>query len=377
MVSRVLEGSTGLTQYSEQSSDEIRLSDQVANEGSTALGEGEIVPGGPYVVMRLLYQRPRLRLYLGRRIYPQPAQEAETLVAIRELLLNGLSMQMRAEVEAAAFEEFVAPGVADVAWLPTAGDRIWSTGERHFLVMQLQGARCDQGAQLVTLEELLLEQQQWPAWLSRSTVLMWVQRLCNVVARLHRMGGVLGDLSPTTILVDRQGTAAWAPLLLVSWPPAVQFWRSMLATKSAGDLCAEVFPLATSSQQDVYSAPEVVYGVCDERADVYSLGAILYTLVTRYAPIAASRRLYAAQCALLAAEEGRPLTAQDIESLDFISLQGLDSSISLALERVLLCALDPDPDRRYASVADLLKALEVAREIDEQVARVSLPEGRR
>ena len=335
-----------------------RRSEQVSSENYKALREGEIVPGGPYMIVRLLYRRPRLCLYLGRRIHPYSVQGAGTLVAIRELLLSDLSEQTQAHIAAAAFEEFVSPGGADASWFPSAGDRIWSAGERHYTVMQLQGARCDQSAPIVTLDELLTEQQQWPLWLNRSVALVWGLQLCRAVAQVHRVGGVLGDLNPATILVDRQGVTTWAPLLLASWPPARQFWRATQDECYVNTLPTEVFPIGKQYEYNVFIAPEILYGVCDERADVYSLGAILFLLVTHYAPIAALRRLYASQRALLAAEEGLSLAEQDIEALDFVSLQALDSSIPPALERMLLCALNPDPDRRYDSVIALIEALQ-------------------
>jgi hypothetical protein len=297
-------------------------------------------------------------LYLGRRIYPHPVQGAGTLVAIRELLLSGLPEQTQAHIEAAAFEEFVSPGVSNSSWFPTAGDRIWSAGERHYMVMQLQGARCDQSAQIITLDELLIEQQQWPTWLSRSVALAWGLQLCHTIANVHSAGGVLGDLNPVTILVDRQGITTRAPLLLVSWPPAPQFWHAAQGERDVNALSTEFFPIGKGCEQNVFIAPEVLHGVCDERADVYSLGAILFLLLTHYAPIAALRRLYASQRALLTSEETMPLAEQDIESLDFISLQALDSSISPALERVLLCAMNLDPDLRYESVPALIEALQ-------------------
>jgi serine/threonine protein kinase len=285
-------------------------------------------------------------------------QETGTLVAIRELLLSGLPEQTQAHIAAAAFEEFVSPGTADSSWFPTAGDRIWSAGERHYTVMQLQGVRCDPSTQIITLDELLTEQQQWPLWLNRSVALAWGLQLCHAIAQVHRAGGVLGDLNPATILVDRLGATTWAPILLASWPPAPQFWHTTQDERYVSTLSTQIFPIGKQYEHNVFIAPEILYGVCDERADVYSLGAILFLLVTHYAPIAALRRLYASQRALLASEKGLPLAEQDLESLDFVSLQALDSSIPPPLERLLLCALNPDPDRRYDSVADLMAALQ-------------------
>src|SRR5206468_9068579 len=107
--------------------------------------------------------------------------------------------------------------------LPGAGDRTCIEGDRHYLVMQLRHTRAPQPAHAITLTDLL-SHLPWPLWLDISTALAWAIQLARLVARLHRLGVVLGDLDPTTVLVDKDTAAPWAPVLLISWPPAPQFW---------------------------------------------------------------------------------------------------------------------------------------------------------
>ncbi len=343
--------------------------DKKVSDESAALEKGDIILGGRYRIVQQLYQRPRLNLYLGRRVFQQSPHSAavranaasEPLVAIRELVLTDLSPSVREQIKAVAFEEFVSPILLGSPHLPSVGDRVWVEGERHYLIMQLRGVKGVQPAVAVTLAELLLSQHSWPSWLSKETALNWGMQLCEVVIRLHGLGLVLGDLNPAIVLVDSGGAAAWAPVLLVSWPPAPRFWHLPSMGRVTSSFPAQVFPRTKASLQSAFVAPEMLGGVCDERSDVYSLGAILYLLLTRYAPIAAARRLRAAQ-------RGTSLKIEGISSVDLQELNKSDglelipprllySRMPLALEQVLLCALDLQPDLRYPSIFTLVEAL--------------------
>jgi serine/threonine protein kinase len=250
-------------------------------------------------------------------------------VAVRELVLAGLSPELRRQIERAAFEEFASPLVLGSPHLPGAGDRACIENERHYLVMQIRPARGQRAAIAVTLAGLLLQQPRWPSWLDIGTSVEGVRRLSHVVARLHRMGAILGDLNPGTVLVDAESAAEWAPVMLISWPPPSQFWSD----SSNRALPRQVFPIAESSPGNAFAAPETLNGMYDERSDVYSLGAILYLLLTRYTPAPASLR-------------------------ELLPPHLFNYRISAELEQVVMRALSLDAADRYPSVYALLEALE-------------------
>src|SRR5437763_16766902 len=97
----------------------------------SALPEGSTIIGGQYRLIELLHQRPRVNLYLGRRLSQRHniSPQDEPLVAIRELVLTDLNPQLRKQIEQAVFEEFVSPTtVPGIPRLPGAIERIDSEG---------------------------------------------------------------------------------------------------------------------------------------------------------------------------------------------------------------------------------------------------------
>ncbi|HEV2580319.1 MAG TPA: hypothetical protein VGT44_05655, partial [Ktedonobacteraceae bacterium] len=254
--------------------------------------------------------------------------------------------------------------------LPGVGDRIAVEHERHYLVMQLrpareervarQGRQGETAAVAVSLAELLLKHQQWPEWLDVEAAYEWGVQLCRIVARLHRMGVTLGDLDPATILVNSGGPSSWAPVLLVSWPPAQQFWDG------SREEYARIFPIAESLSENAFAAPETLAGQADERSDVYSLGALLYLFFTRYAPASAALRQPVERSASQQSGHLPRLHNGLYNGSAFEAHSGMalvpphlfNSLISPRLEALLLRALALAQAERFPTVFALVEALE-------------------
>ena len=154
-------------------------------------------------------------------------------------------------------------------------------------------------------------------------------KACSAVAFAHRNLIVHRDIKPSNILV----TAAGEPKLL-------DFGISkLLATGPARETTH------LSAMTPEYASPEQLRGdPVNTATDVYSLGAVLYRILTGKAPTDAEAirsgctRTEVPSAATLGAEAG-----------------GISaSSLAGDVDNIILKALDPDPDRRYASVDDMV-----------------------
>lgn len=306
---------------------------------SEPLRAGARLAGGRYMLLRLLYACPRVNLYLGWRLARDGGNGQGGLVAIRELVLTGLPAGARARVEQAAWEEFFSPGVVSALRLPASGasERMWMFAEhgRHYLALRL----FEGGGSVVMPLADVLQQPRWPRWLDMPLAVAWIIQLSRIVARLHRQGTMLVDLDLATIVIDASdgvAKAAWSPLLLPFWPPSPCFWPEQ-------DRVQAYFPLLFR-RENAFAAPELLNRLYDERADVYALGAILYLLLTGYAPASTPRRLLHAR--------------EHIDGLELVSPRFFRPTLPLLLEEIVIRALALEPEERYASVFALTEALE-------------------
>ena len=102
------------------------------------------------------------------------------------------------------------------------------------------------------------------------TAILWIYRLAQAVSNLHSQLIVIGDLDAHTIIVSDESYDGM-PALIVGWLPLPI--RNFLPQETA---------LANSSHH--FTAPEVLLGNVEAASDIYSLGALLYLLLTGTAP---------------------------------------------------------------------------------------------
>jgi len=158
-----------------------------------------------------------------------------------------------------------------------------------------------------------------------------VARAAEALAHAHAAGVLHRDLKPSNLLVTPGGRVLLADFGLAR-PPGVE--RMTRTGQWLGSL--------------PYAAPEQIEGSpdsLDARADVYSLGATLYELVTLRTPF-------------LGGPEG--VVRRRIATGDLDAPRRLNPAITRAQERVLLAALDLDPSRRPEGARALATALEQA-----------------
>ncbi len=158
--------------------------------------------------------------------------------------------------------------------------------------------------------------------------LSWMGRLCQSLEGLHEHQIVIGDLDPHAILFDGDDHHS-QPWLTVCWmPPQL---RGLLPHIVSGQgESSSAIALETS-----FSAPEVLLGKVEPASDVYSLGAILYLLLTGTPPDELIRR-----------------TQQRLRSPHEINPR-----ISVSVDEIVMQALSLEPSERFQSVKELAEAL--------------------
>jgi hypothetical protein len=146
---------------------------------------------------------------------------------------------------------------------------------------------------------------------SEQDLVHWASQICDALAYLHTQDPpvVLGSMSPATIYVDQTGTVRLAEVGLI------RYQRSGLIGSAKG------IP--------GYAAPEQRQGIVTPRSDLYTLGIILYELITRLDP------------------KQRPLP----------SLSKYAAGLSEPLLEAVSRAYRKEPEKRFPSAADMRQAL--------------------
>jgi serine/threonine-protein kinase len=154
------------------------------------------------------------------------------------------------------------------------------------------------------------------------------------VAAAHRAGLIHRDLKPANVML-----AMWEGQLV----PKVADFGLVKSVAGAGGSSAVKTRTGVTMGTPAYMSPEQIRdaGQVDERADVFSLGAILYELVT-------GRRAFAGQDTF---ELFAAITAGD-----FVPPRDLVPELPESMERAILGALRVDPEERTPSCAALLEA---------------------
>jgi len=182
--------------------------------------------------------------------------------------------------------------------------------------------------------------------MSRDAKLRLFAKVCSAVHHAHQHGVVHRDIKPANVLVEENG----APKVLdfgVARLEVADEPRSQLTV--AGDVVGTL----------AYMSPEQVSGrvaAVDTRSDVYSLGMLLYELLTGALPYSAANLSLADATRVIREAEPPAFGPRQRE------LQG-------DLETIARKALQKDPDNRYASVSALIEDLERLRRNEPILAR--------
>lgn len=164
------------------------------------------------------------------------------------------------------------------------------------------------------------------------TALHLVKDVCSAVAEIHEVGIVHRDLKPANIFLSRDPDGG----------PVIKLLDFGIAKRLDG---RDLNDTKNSLGSPHYMAPEQIVSAkeVDVQADIWSLGIVLFELLTGRVPFDADT--VPAQCAQV-------LNAPCPDPSEFAP------EVSPELRAVVLRCLEKEPDARYSSACELREALE-------------------
>jgi|GEM_PF-2982649 len=161
------------------------------------------------------------------------------------------------------------------------------------------------------------------------TLMTFLAQVCSALSYIHALGVVHRDLKPSNLMLSRAGGDLRVKLMdmgLAAWGEEIDL------TKERG-LTGTVY----------YVSPEQVRGTgIDQRSDLYSLGVVLYELLTGRLPF-----------------DGEGLAAVALKHIREtpVPLRQYQPDTPTVLQQVVLTLLEKEPVSRYPSAEELLSAL--------------------
>jgi len=188
-----------------------------------------------------------------------------------------------------------------------------------------------EGAHFITMEyvggEDLKTMIRMSGMLGLGTVFSVGKQICDGLAEAHSQGVVHRDLKPTNIMIDKEGNAR-----------IMDFGISR--SLGSRELTGEGVIIGTPD----YMSPEQAEGKeADARSDIYSLGVILYEMVTGRVP-------FEGDTPLAIAVKHKTEVPRDPKLVN--------AQIPEDLSRVVLKCLEKDKEKRYQSADELHLELE-------------------
>ncbi len=228
--------------------------------------------------------------------------------------------------------------------------QILSDLDHENIARLLDGGVTDEGIPYLIME--YIDGESIDAYCARTGLdlrarLKLFQQVCRAVDYAHRRLIVHRDIKPGNVLVDQSGRVK-----LLDFGVAKLLEPALSAETAVTETMGR---MATPE----YASPEQLKGErLSTATDIYSLGVLLYQLLTGKRPIEITRSDLASTIQAVAAEEPiRPSQIRDpeVSAMPARLLRG-------DLDNIVMLALRKDPDRRYASAVEF--AQDVQRYLD-------------
>ncbi len=193
--------------------------------------------------------------------------------------------------------------------------------------------------------------------LELSNILTITVQVCEALAAAHQAGIIHRDIKPENIMIRKDGYAK-----------VLDFGLAKLSEPDAVGPEASTRPLFKTAPGTVmgtasYMSPEQARGkAVDHRTDIFSIGVVLYELVTRRQPFIGETSHHT----MVAILEKEPPPMSDASV-----------SVPVELERITFRALDKKADKRYQKITELINDLKNLRkrlEFAAEIERASAPD---
>jgi len=201
----------------------------------------------------------------------------------------------------------------------------------HKNVCRMYDLNREEGSYYITMEyvpgEDLKSFIRRSGQLAVGTTLRIAKEVCEGLSEAHKLGVVHRDLKPSNIMIDKEGNA--------------RIMDFGIARSIAGKGITGAGVMIGTPE---YMSPEQVEGKeVDQRSDIYSLGVILYEMVTGRVPFEGDTPLS------IAVKQKTEIPKEPRE---------LNTQIPEDLSRVILRCMEKDKEKRYQSAGEVRSELE-------------------
>ena len=219
--------------------------------------------------------------------------------------------------------------------------------EHPFIARMLDGGATDSGLPYFVME--YVDGVPITAWCAEKQMtiperLRLFQLVCEAVQYAHQNLVVHRDIKPTNILTTKEGI-----------PKLLDFGIAKLVVRGTSD-GATLTQSEARMLTPAYASPEQVRGLpISTASDIYSLGAVLYELLTGQRPHRFDSGSYVdMEKAICQVDPQKPslVVGQSDETSPSMRKQ-LRRELSGDLDNIILTAMRKEPQRRYASAAEL------------------------
>lgn len=273
--------------------------------------------------------------------------QLERYVAIKELRFGDLPSENDPSFNQ---EETVQKGKGSKLWTREAALRLFDKEAKLLASLNHSGlpvvfhysVHGSEAYMVMTLIEgrnLAVEVEENHAPLPESTVLRYLKQILNALHYCHNKGVVHRDLKPENLLLTSAGQ-----IYLIDFGIAKSLNPGQRTTAAGVRLLTPGY--APPEQYSMKGAP-------DPRSDLYSLGAVIFYLLTGEVPPEATDRM---------AGEKLPLPSS------------LNPNISKRMENFILCCLEMDKEKRPASAAATRDLLLPPEEVPGKAGQPILPD---